>query len=178
MCCSNKNNVISLIKNDHGVHGTIIQNPTKDDLSQINNKSMLSIAMQMTFHQSFESVILFESWRTSNQFNYFISCLFIVLMGCFTMLISSINKKYIKNINRNKRNYEKLGIKVIFINLLITILYYFMHYLMMLIAMTFNWGLFFSVILGLSIGYGIFELGSLEKNECGCNKDCDFPSCC
>ncbi|OII74697.1 uncharacterized protein cubi_00250 [Cryptosporidium ubiquitum] len=178
MCCSSKNNVIRLIKDNHEMHGEIIQNPTKDDINQINNRSMLSIAMQMTFHQSFESVILFESWKTSNRFDYFISCLFIILMGCFTMFISSINKKYIKRIKKNRMEYEKLGVKVIFLNVLITILYYSMHYLMMLIAMTFNWGLFFSVVLGLSIGYGIFELGSTTKNECSCNEDCDFPSCC
>ncbi|EAK88366.1 copper transporter, 3 transmembrane domain, conserved in metazoa and apiacomplexa [Cryptosporidium len=178
MCCSSKQNAIRLIKDTHGVHSAIIQDPTKDDLNQINNKSLLSIAMQMTFHQSFESVILFESWRTSNRFDYFISCLFIILMGCFTMFISSINKKYIKEIKKNRVEHENLGIKVICTNVLLTILYYFMHYLLMLIAMTFNWGLFFSVIIGLSIGYGIFELGSITKNECSCNNDCDLPSCC
>ncbi|KAJ1605859.1 putative copper transporter [Cryptosporidium canis] len=177
MCCSSRNNALTLVKDNNGVHG-IIQDPKKDDISQIDNRSMLSIAMQMTFHQSFESVILFESWKTSNKFDYLISCFIIILMGCFTMFISSINKKYIKKIRKNRLEHEKFANKVIFTNILITILYYFMHYLLMLIAMTFNWGLFFSVIIGLSIGYALFEFGSEVKNECICNNDSEFPSCC
>lgn len=178
MCCSSKSNLIRLVKDStSGVHG-VIQSPTRGDISQMSNRSLLSIAMQMTFHQSFESVILFESWRTSNWLDYSVSCLIIVLLGCFTMFVSSANKRYIKEIRKRTMGQERLGSKTIFTNVLITALQYLMHYLMMLIAMTFNWGLFFSVIIGLSIGYALFELGSEVKNDCTCNKDIDFPSCC
>lgn len=179
MCCSSKSNFIKLIKNEGDNNCRAICNPTIKDINQIENRSLLSIAMQMTFHQSFESVILFESWRTSNKLEYFISCLFIALLGCFAMYLSSINKSYIREvINRKRKEGSALNLKIRLFSVIISTIYYLIHYLLMLIAMTFNYGLFISVIIGLSIGYGIFEMNSLMNSSSRIDENFDYPSCC
>lgn len=160
-----------------GLRG-VLQSPTAEELGRIDNRSLLSVAMQMTFHQSLESVILFESWRTSGWLDYSASCLLVVLMGCFAMFVSSANKRYIREVRGRRTEGAGPGKRVVFASMVMTALQYLLHYLMMLIAMTFNWGLFVSVILGLSVGYALFELGPEVKEECVCNRDVDFPSCC
>ncbi|KAF7456160.1 copper transporter [Cryptosporidium felis] len=170
--------MVRLVRDLHGVQGTVIQNPTKEDLDLLNDRSLISVAMQMTFHQSYESVILFDIWKTSNSMEYFASCLVIILFGCLTMYISAISKKQIMKLRRDKTKREAIGMGEKVTNILITLIYYSMHYLLMLIAMTFNWGLFLSVIIGLTIGYGVFELSSAVSNECNCNNEYEYPSCC
>ncbi|KAK6587633.1 copper transporter [Cryptosporidium xiaoi] len=175
MCCAKKN-AFQLLKGSDGLSAKIIDNPTMDEITQINNKGLISIAMQMVFHQSFESSILFDFWKTKNPFDYFVSCFIIILLGCFTMYLSSINKGYIREIKKDVRNKSKWKARLR--SSFLSFFYYLLHYLLMLIAMTFNCGLFISVIVGLSLGYGIFEIGSIEKDTCVCNTESEYPSCC
>ncbi|KAH8740421.1 copper transporter [Cryptosporidium ryanae] len=175
MCCANKN-TFQLIRDSDGLSAKIVKNPTMNEIKQINNKGFVSISMQMVFHQSFESLILFDFWKTKNPLEYFTSCFIIILLGWFTMYLSSINKGYIREIKKNRE--KQINRKVIVYSILLSFCYYFLNYLLMLVAMTFNWGLFISVIIGLSLGYGMYEMGSIEKDTCICNMEYEYPSCC
>ncbi|KYR00829.1 endosomal membrane protein [Tieghemostelium lacteum] len=131
--------------------------------------------MRMFFHTGFLDYVLFETWvpRTAGQFaGYWLLCFFFaILFECEKSLRAILEKRWDPNNNPNKEtnallnvnNDEMVSSKFLkgsyppftyrdIIRGFLHGLELTMSYLLMLVAMTFNVGLFFSVIAGTVVG--------------------------
>ncbi|KAL7069481.1 hypothetical protein ACR3K2_00790 [Cryptosporidium serpentis] len=119
--------------------------------------------MHMTFYQNYNALILFDQWKTYNLATYLISCLVIILIGFLAVYISVVKEEI-----ESKKG--SLGKGIYILRVFMAFIFYFFHYILMLIAMTFNFGLFLSVLIGLSIGHGLLsdKLRNLQCSECSC----------
>ena len=142
--------------------------------------------MNMQFHQNLNDPLLFSSIYTCSAFWYGVLCFVVVLLGILNEYVKSFRRTsmrnrvklrdsptldpLITNVNDAKKpaNKQKGKLSVItFFTLSI-------DYLLMLIAMTFNCGYFFSTIFGLVIGKYLFafddesEMESRTLSEANC----------
>ena len=97
--------------------------------------------MPMTFEWGYQVTILFNGWETTTMFEYLIAC--VLVMGCgFAMQVC---RSCVTGTHYGPE--DKLAVTLMFGVLLS------LSYILMLIMMTYNIGLFFSVIAGQMIGF-------------------------
>ncbi|EEA07858.1 uncharacterized protein CMU_029320 [Cryptosporidium muris RN66] len=118
-----------------------------------------STMMHMTFYQNYNALILFDQWKTYNLATYLLSCLVIILIGFLAVYVSVVKEEI-------ESRQRCLGKRIYILRVFMAFISYFFHYILMLIAMTFNFGLFLSVLIGLSIGHGLLsdKLRNLQCN--------------
>lgn len=142
------------------------------------------------FTTSENTIVLFEGWETTNYGEYIGTCLFVIFLGIFLEWLTTFRELYPRSFSSaggyfgaatpnaaaaaagDGHDAKPAGFSVQ--HLVKTILYMFgvtIAYFLMLIAMTFNVGLFISAVLGLTIGYFIFgpiraRCGSVKSTEC------------
>eukprot|EP00755_Sulcionema_specki_P008573 Sspe_Gene.41321::Locus_19982_Transcript_1_1_Confidence_1.000_Length_1046::g.41321::m.41321/K14686/SLC31A1, CTR1; solute carrier family 31 (copper transporter), member 1 len=106
--------------------------------------------MQMTFTTGYEVQILFETWRTHTLDEYIIACLMIIIMSVFMQISRAMA------ISRRPPHFSvKKDVEDCLAHLILYAASLIMSYLLMLIVMTYNVGLFASVVTGQVIGYAI-----------------------
>ena len=133
-------------------------------------------SMLMYFHSGFRDYILFEWAVPTSTGSYIGSCILIILFAClyegyqvlYLKCLDSIDKMTVANEENQPSRYQfflaglfRMGIRIIGAA---------WSYLLMLIVMSFNVGLFISVILGLGLGSALFgpmhsKLSSLRLVE-------------
>ncbi len=95
---------------------------------------------------------LFINWTLDNTVKYVFACFGTLFMGIFIQGIAHIRMKL--SSNKTKNNIIKLQIIIIYgVQMCFS-------YFLMLLAMTYSTELFCMVIIGLTIGYGVFHLNN------------------
>ncbi|KAI9294049.1 Ctr-domain-containing protein [Neoconidiobolus thromboides FSU 785] len=142
---------------------------------EMNGEGNAAPQMRMYFHTGFADYVLFKEWvpRTAGQYaGTFIA---IVVFGVIYELLLTIRSKF--EVTWTEESIDKLNSysrRQFTIDTYRAIFQFFessIAYLLMLVSMTFNVGLFFAVILGITLGTLIFSrfrsYGS-TKRPCGC----------
>ncbi|KAI4836882.1 copper transporter [Plasmodium brasilianum] len=155
-----------------------------EDIKLMNH----SLSMPMSFQFSTHTIILFKFWETLTATSYFVSLIICFIFG----IISVILKVFRLNVERSlpkTTDTSVLKSKVLFknntIRMILSFIIYAWDYLLMLIVMTFNVGLFLSVVLGLSFGYFLFGNNFITCNNKTSASDMNVhkefygdPACC
>ena len=147
----------------------------------------------MTFYTSSEVTLLFSSWRTENQAQYRLALLMITLLGVFHSWVASNGTEFLVGLfcpqsDRSSRPSDasngvgetllsadgtahaasrtpRLWLRVlVFVS---SVLQHSLHFVLMLLAMSFEVGVFSSVVLGLALGHAIFcrdHVGSAHRH--------------
>ncbi|KAL5698307.1 hypothetical protein ACHQM5_029364 [Ranunculus cassubicifolius] len=141
--------------------------------------------MHMTFYWGKNVTILFDSWKTDSYISYIISLFTLFLFSIFYQYMedrrlrlkilsttknkssnsSSIETPLLSRFGKNKA--VKYATALMFgVNSAV-------GYFLMLAIMSFNWGVFIAVILGLSLGYLFFRCGDDDEvvvleSPCAC----------
>mmetsp|Transcript_11818 Transcript_11818/g.21612 ORF Transcript_11818/g.21612 Transcript_11818/m.21612 type:complete len:324 (-) Transcript_11818:2481-3452(-) len=97
--------------------------------------------MQMFFHFGISDYILFKSWIPRTLFQYALYCLGIVCSGVLSFYL-----KGLRHMHRENDHARALFTAIIVV----------LDYSMMLVAMTYNVGLFVSIVLGFSLGQYLY----------------------
>jgi len=150
------------------------------------------VPMRMYFHFSFEDYILFKNWVPSNGLTYTISLIavfFIALLheGFKVLKVnmeirwkmnakyepsgsSSVNSKGVLTLVYSPFDWRRDSLRALYRAIDVAL-----HFFVMLIAMTFNGGLFIAVVLGYGVGHLLFATlsrpqiigdGGLFEEEC------------
>ncbi|SPJ12765.1 copper transporter [Plasmodium sp. DRC-Itaito] len=162
---------------------TIVQLQDNDNIDIVEHAETMPMSFQLTTH----TIILFNKWETKSALSYYIS-----LVLCFFFGIISVGLKVVRlNVEHSLPKTEDTNIfksLVLFKNnsyrMLLSFVIYSWDYLLMLIVMTFNVGLFVAVVLGLSFGFFIFGNKFVSSKKCS-SDDLDVhkefsadPACC
>ncbi|KAJ9464356.1 Copper transport protein CTR2 [Diplonema papillatum] len=108
------------------------------------NHDMEMETMPMHFVWGYETTILFKSWHTKTAWEFYTSCLAIIALCILTQAVRAKLPPAGYHFRRLEEHFAY------------TVLYgitAMLSFLLMLIVMTYNIGLFLSVIIGLTIGY-------------------------
>jgi copper transporter 1 len=126
--------------------------------------------MEMFFAWSTTATILFEGWLTSTWYFYLLSC-----VGVFvgTVLLEGLRMAT----QRQSLGWAKKSMHRQVGEGLLYGVYVSCSYLVMLIAMTYNVGLFLSVVLGHSVGRFLFSRWLIRENEIPLAMDLQVESC-
>ncbi|XP_024519166.1 copper transporter 6-like [Selaginella moellendorffii] len=142
---------------DHGGHdhnqAAAPSNPSMGMGTGMHNMMM----MQMSFIWSKNVTLLFSGWTTSNWVEYSLTLLAVV---CFAILHQFLC--YLRG--RGDMFYSIPGRGQAAIALVLYAAYVSTSYLLMLIVMSFNVGVFIAVVLGLCLGILVFPF-KLESNK-------------
>ena len=106
-----------------------------------------------TFHHSTSAVLLFNGFNVGPDiFSYFFACFAVILAGIIRQDLVRMSEQEIHTNEKRALLYFAQAT---------------ISYLLMLIAMTFNVGLFLSVMIGLSLGFyrSLVQQGKI-KSEC------------
>ncbi|CRG94585.1 DEAD/DEAH box helicase, putative [Plasmodium gallinaceum] len=144
-------------------------------------------SMPMSFQFSTHTIILFKSWETLSKGSYYISLVVCFFFGLISVMLKvfrlNIERSLPKTKDRNVFKSETL-FKNNTIRMILAFIIYSWDYLLMLIVMTFNVGLFFSVIFGLAFGFFLFGSHFVTSKKCA-TTDLDIhkqfygdPACC
>lgn len=117
---------------------------------------MLSFFLQaflglMYFQWSTEVELLFRGWKTPTWYFYLLSCFGVMLLAIMLEGIRLI----IHNVTHSRRSYAA-SLPRRLADMLLYGLYVFIGYMVMLVVMTYNIGIFIAVLLGYCIGNLIF----------------------
>ncbi|QDZ22850.1 putative Ctr copper transporter [Chloropicon primus] len=149
------------------------------------NKNMTMAMMPMYFTNSYKTTLWFKEWRSESRMDYYFMLFVVTVLGFALEALQSVrrdldNKRghhYEELLDvqaENREHYMKLvraaSAFLYFLSLLL-------GYLLMLAAMTFNVGLFLSVIVGMTLGFYFLRTkeggttgaaqGVVEGNHCG-----------
>jgi copper transporter 1 len=133
------------------------------------------VKMDMYFHVRFADYILFKQWvpRTGGQ--YAGSVIAILVMGIFYEFMLTLRSQlepYWSSQNNSKFNeYSIIQFRIDISRAALQFIESILAYTLMLITMTFNVGLFFAVIGGITLGTLIFSRFRVQgyiKRACGC----------
>jgi hypothetical protein len=164
------------------------KNPKLSFCAVTDNYSYGPPQMKMYFHVGFTDYILFDKWVPRTAVEYYLSCLVVFAFALFYEGFS-IYVRYMQHNSSSKLDapsegnaFSRLaGSNNGIMGMLNSAFYGFIRtvsmgfsYLLMLIAMTFNLGLFLSVIIGIGVGHALFMpvfkvRGTIpEIDNCGC----------
>lgn len=115
------------------------------------------VPMRMYFHTDWRDYILFESWVPDDARSYFVSLVAVLCMGVMSAWLRGVRavaESYLARMRRRKggRNDGLATLRDNAVRALLVSVSTALDYLLMLIAMTYNVGLFTAVIVGLGIG--------------------------
>mmetsp|Transcript_15063 Transcript_15063/g.32719 ORF Transcript_15063/g.32719 Transcript_15063/m.32719 type:complete len:205 (-) Transcript_15063:32-646(-) len=124
--------------------------------------------MQMYFTTSLDVIILWKEWHVKSWGPYLGSCIGIIFCCLFHELVVSYREKYVSDWQKKRRKDSRAySSSSSFLDkildpthLIVTLMYAFSvtwGYLIMLVVMTYNVGLFVSVIVGLTLGHFLFR---------------------
>ncbi|EAA15673.1 surface protein-related [Plasmodium yoelii yoelii] len=120
------------------------------------NMMMGNLSMPMSFQNTTHTIILFKFWETTTVPFYFLSLILCFIFGILSVVFKVL-RLYIEMVLPTTNNMNIFTSAILFknntIRMILSFIIYSWDYLLMLIVMTFNVGLFFAVILGLSFGY-------------------------
>ncbi|CAD2099728.1 copper transporter, putative [Plasmodium vinckei brucechwatti] len=182
-CCANHDAYESIINK----HFNEENGDNTTDTAEKMNMMMSNLSMPMSFQNTTHTIILFKFWETTTVPFYFISLILCFMFGILSVAFKVL-RLYIEKALPTTSNANIFTSATLFkhntIRMILSFIIYSWDYLLMLIVMTFNVGLFFAVILGLSFGY--FLMGN---NFVSCTQDsnCDVdahkelygdPACC
>jgi hypothetical protein len=152
-----------------------------------------SMMMKMYFHLDLKNIVLFSFWKTESLFGNLLTCFILFLFSFFNQFLYFIvrlkPKTYLKDyftINQgSKENNEEdyllnpydqvatpnhFKISKYWFYLIKPIVLFFQSsfsYLLMLVIMTYHVGFFFSIIVGSTIGWTVFNMTSnVEPDPC------------
>lgn len=152
-----------------------------------NEGHSTSEAMPMYFQFSTHTIILFKIWETKDPFIYYVSLFFCFGFGVISVMLKVLRLKMEQSFNKISditMYMDKEPLKNNVIRMILAFIIYSWDYLLMLIVMTFNAGLFAAVILGLSFGFFLFGNVFITSNKCATyNMDVHKrfyadPACC
>lgn len=143
-----------------------------EDIPAMDHSMHHGHSMKMNFHGDHSGIIfLFESWSIDSTTHLFWYSVLTLLMGILIEYIKDYRFRHTNaKLNATSKNYKSLHLKDSVLHLIQTTVGYFL----MLIAMTFHYALFSAAMLGMAIGYWIFnrvekpEPGSENSNLMGC----------
>eukprot|EP00742_Colponemidia_sp_Colp-10_P006052 GILJ01006477.1.p1 GENE.GILJ01006477.1~~GILJ01006477.1.p1 ORF type:complete len:189 (-),score=10.04 GILJ01006477.1:225-791(-) len=126
-----------------------------DTSASDSNHDVSEGGMQMYFFSSFNTIILFKSWHPTGWLGFIASCVAVLLICIlheylttlrviFSCLHSDTERRYWSPRTIHLVKTASYGVSLIF------------SYLIMLIAMTYNVGIFLMIPIGLSIGFYFF----------------------
>ncbi|KYN95984.1 copper transporter [Plasmodium gaboni] len=162
---------------------TVVQLQDNDNIDIVEHAEAMPMSFQLTTH----TIILFNKWETKTALSYYIS-----LVLCFFFGIISVGLKVVRlNVEHSlpKTNDTNIFKSLVLLKnnsyrMLLSFVIYSWDYLLMLIVMTFNVGLFVAVVLGLSFGFLIFGNKFVSSKKCS-SDDLDVhkdftadPACC
>ncbi|KXN69735.1 hypothetical protein CONCODRAFT_85734 [Conidiobolus coronatus NRRL 28638] len=133
------------------------------------------VKMDMYFHVRFVDYILFQEWvpRTGGQ--YVGSLIAILAMGIFygflLTLRSQLESRWSSQNNSRFNEYSANQFRIDISRAVLQFIESALAYTLMLITMTFNVGLFFAVIGGITLGtliFSRFRIQGYTKRACGC----------
>lgn len=116
--------------------------------------------MNMLFHASLSDAILFEGLYACTPLSYLIAWLSIAVGSFCYEWLKCVKAQFLREI----RAIQKVTVWTEILVLLFTTVLVMMGYVAMLIAMTFNIGYFFAVVIGLSIGKYVFAIRKAIRN--------------
>jgi copper transporter 1 len=118
--------------------------------------------MRMYFHTGWEDYVLFHGWVPRSQASYTLACLSIIVAAAASMALRGARTVYeAREYRRSSPTYRANARRAAFVVVGTTL-----DYSLMLVAMTFNAGLFASLILGFGLGtllFGHLGTGSAGK---------------
>jgi copper transporter 1 len=116
------------------------------DHSQMEHGGGSMSSMAMTFHRSVHAVVLFDWLETTDHLSFLVVCALVFAMGVARQRLAVE-----LTLSGASRGHSRDMRSVIYgTNMLL-------NYLLMLVAMTYNVGLFIAVILGLTYGYHKYQ---------------------
>jgi copper transporter 1 len=152
--------------------------------------------MKMYFHWGWYDYILFKGWIPYNQLTYAISIIAVFLIGllhegykALKVILemrwkmdskyerietesTSLNTKHSRALVYAPFDWQRDTIRALYKTIDVAL-----HYIIMLIAMTFNGGLFIAVILGYGVGHLLFSRVSKPRMPRGSFLDVDEENC-
>mmetsp|Transcript_376 Transcript_376/g.386 ORF Transcript_376/g.386 Transcript_376/m.386 type:complete len:214 (-) Transcript_376:873-1514(-) len=138
--------------------------PPKSTMPMPHKPNMpMPMMMQMYFFADIDSgyYILFESCKIDTKAKFAVAFILCFLFGAFSTFLSVETKKIEAKVERG----ELTGKTWLMASGLLNALRSGFHYLAMLIAMTYNVGIFISVVLGHGVGYILAQLWTVRCNS-------------
>ena len=131
------------------------------------------VTICMYFYQSSHVIPLVKSWKTTSLQDYMVVLLITFIAAFVTECLSSLNqtiafkarlemKKNVTKLN-NTENAYLVSTKLRLTQSGIQGVRILLSLLLMLVCMTFNFGLVMAVVLGLTVAYGTFSLRKIEQ---------------
>ena len=111
----------------------------------------------MTFTWQYDAVILFEGWQTRTASEFFVACIAVMCMSVGHQL----SKAWLNEHSRHYRGEEERLTATLMHGVVMAL-----SYLLMLVVMTFNMGLFFAVIFGQMLGFHIAGMYGGRRDVC------------
>lgn len=137
--------------------------------------------------------LLFKSWVISSDRSYYLACIGVVAMGVARQLCVSLrmalNKGYflkrkvsgrlLEREEEEERGFQvQQPLAVVFLDTFLYALVLFLAYLNMLVAMAYDFGLLFSLVLGEALTYGVVRVVLRSRGDLQPPSPAEDERCC